>query len=111
MAEPTFEYLVSGEWRQDDGSFDITSAEAVRERRGDRLSPEMRRLVSSKGGQAHSAEHLSEIGKKGGSMGRHHLKGQQKWRCLITGKVLGPGPLTLYQRARGIDTGARERVE
>jgi len=109
--ESQFEYLINGVWVVATPDIDPETAEAVRERRGDRLSPEARKLVSSMGGSSHSSSHLSDIGRKGGSTGRHHLKGQQKWQCLVTGKILGPGPLTLYQRARGIDTGARERVE
>ena len=36
---------------------------------------------------------------------------QQLWVCLVTGKILQPGPLTHYQRNRGIDTTLRERVK
>jgi hypothetical protein len=35
---------------------------------------------------------------------------KEKFRCLKTGKVSYPGPLTCYQKARGIDTSLRERV-
>lgn len=35
---------------------------------------------------------------------------RQKWRCLVTGYVSNPGGLTVYQRARGIDTSFRERM-
>ena len=34
----------------------------------------------------------------------------QKWMCLETGYVSTSGPLTLYQRKRGIDTSKRERI-
>ena len=34
-----------------------------------------------------------------------------KWRCLETGFVTSPGPLSRYQKARGIDTSLREKVE
>ena len=34
-----------------------------------------------------------------------------KWRCLVTGFVTSPGPLSRYQKARGIDTSLREKVE
>ena len=33
-----------------------------------------------------------------------------KWRCLVTGKITTKGPLTLWQKARGIDTSLRELV-
>lgn len=35
----------------------------------------------------------------------------QKWMCLETGYITSPGPLTSYQRARGIDTSKRKRIE
>ncbi|MCP4778987.1 MAG: hypothetical protein GY880_32635 [Planctomycetaceae bacterium] len=35
----------------------------------------------------------------------------QKWKCPVTGYISGPGPLSCYQRARGIDTSLRERVK
>ena len=34
----------------------------------------------------------------------------QKWECLITGKVLPPGPLSLWQKHRKIDTSQRKKV-
>ena len=35
----------------------------------------------------------------------------QKWECLVTGKVSNPGNLTNWQKARGIDTSLRRRLE
>jgi hypothetical protein len=35
---------------------------------------------------------------------------KELFRCLVTGKVTYPGPLTTYQRSRGIDTSLREKV-
>jgi hypothetical protein len=35
----------------------------------------------------------------------------QKYMCLETGKILSPGPLTLWQRHRGIDTSLRVKVD
>jgi hypothetical protein len=34
----------------------------------------------------------------------------QRWKCLKTGKIAPPGPLTLWQKARGIDTALRVRL-
>jgi hypothetical protein len=34
----------------------------------------------------------------------------QRWKCLVTGKIAPPGPLTLWQRARGIDTALRIKL-
>jgi hypothetical protein len=35
----------------------------------------------------------------------------QKWMCLETGYVSNPAGLSRYQRARGIDTSKRKRIE
>lgn len=35
----------------------------------------------------------------------------QKWECLETGHITTPGPLTIYQKAKGIDTSKRIRIE
>lgn len=34
----------------------------------------------------------------------------QRWQCTVTGKISNPGPLTTYQRARGIDPKNRIRL-
>ena len=34
----------------------------------------------------------------------------QRWKCLVTGHVSAAGPLTLWQKARSIDTSLRERL-
>jgi hypothetical protein len=34
----------------------------------------------------------------------------QKWKCLVTNYISTPGPLSRYQKARGIDTSLREQV-
>jgi hypothetical protein len=34
----------------------------------------------------------------------------QKWQCTVTGKVSTPGPLTVYQKARGIDPSNRIQI-
>ena len=43
--------------------------------------------------------------KKGGK-----VTSSQKWKCLVTGHVSTPGPLSRYQNARGIDTSLRKRI-
>ena len=35
----------------------------------------------------------------------------QKWQCLVTGYVSSPGSLSVYQKARGIDTSQRVKLE
>ena len=34
----------------------------------------------------------------------------QRWQCLVTGYVTTPGPLSMYQKARGIDTSLRVKL-
>jgi hypothetical protein len=64
---------------------------------------------------------LSEAGKKGYSRGLskrtkeemiENVKktNSQKWMCLETGFITTSGPLTNYQRKRGIDTSKRKRI-
>lgn len=48
-----------------------------------------------------SAEQMSAAGKKSAA---------QKWQCLVTGHICNAGPLSRYQKARGIDTSLRKRV-
>jgi general stress protein YciG len=77
-------------------------------------------------------EERSEAGKKGGKISgtNHKLNGtgcfkltkeerievtkktnSQKWMCTETGHITTSGPLTNYQRARGIDTKNRVRIK
>ena len=53
-----------------------------------------------------TAEQRKEANKKGGK-----VINAQKWMCLETGYITTSGPLTLYQRNRGIDTSKRKRIE
>lgn len=53
---------------------------------------------------------LASIQSEGGKAASK-ITNSQKWKCLVTGEILPPGPLSCYQRARGIDKSLRERVE
>ena len=50
-------------------------------------------------------EQKSENGKRGGT-----ISSTQRWECTETGYITTSGPLTLYQRKRGIDTSKRVRI-
>lgn len=50
-------------------------------------------------------ENISKIRK-----GKSPKINQEKWKCLVTGHISTAGPLTGYQKARGIDTSLREKV-
>ena len=49
-------------------------------------------------------------GLTGGSKGAKKTN-SQKWECLETGYITNAGALSTYQRARGIDTSKRKRIE
>jgi hypothetical protein len=56
----------------------------------------------------------SEMGKKGGKIGGKKgsaTTNSQRWQCTVTGKISSSGPLTVYQRARGIDPSNRIRIK
>jgi hypothetical protein len=54
----------------------------------------------------------SDLGKRGGNKTKELGVGIfGKWICLETGHITTSGPLTRYQRARGIDTSKRKRLE
>jgi hypothetical protein len=65
------------------------------------LTKEERKIISSNGGKIGG----SKGGKKGGK-----TTGTQRWMCLETGYITTPGPLSKYQKARGIDTSKRKRI-
>jgi len=57
-----------------------------------------------------SDEDKQNARKMGGKVTSQKLN-SQKWKCLVTGYITTPGPLTQYQKIRGIDTSKRERIE
>jgi hypothetical protein len=77
-------------------------------------------------GKANGAANISKIPREtlvenAGTMNSHpntktaqvangKANGNQKWQCLITGHVSNAGGLTLWQRARGVDTSMRKRL-
>ena len=75
------------------------------------LTPEQKSEISRRNGLkakengtgifALSKEQMSENGRKNAS---------QRWECLETGFISAPGPLTRYQKSKGIDTSKRRRV-
>jgi len=101
------------------------------------LSEEDRKESSRKGGKvsgneayknktgihSFSKEQRIDIGKKSGNknketghiqeLGKNQVKklNTMKWMCLITNYVSTSGPLTIYQKSRGIDTSLRVRFE
>ena len=54
-------------------------------------------------------EQMSIDGKKGGAKASKNTN-SQRWMCTETGFVSTSGPLSRYQRKRGIDTSKRQRI-
>lgn len=71
--------------------------------RGKIISEEQRKKLSEAG---KNRKHSEEIKQK-----IRERSGYQKWKCLETGFITNAGNLTKYQKARGIDTLQRVRVE
>jgi hypothetical protein len=57
-----------------------------------------------------SKEKMSEDGRKAGKIGSK-VTNLQKWQCTVTGYVSNSGGLSMYQKARGIDTSNRIRIK
>lgn len=82
------------------------------------LSFESQSAAGKKGGATtlekkvgiHDPKYLGVGGKIGGKIGSANTN-SQLWKCTVTGFVSKPGPLTIYQRKRGIDPSNRVRVE
>lgn len=62
---------------------------------------EQRRESARKGKSNMTPEQRSEAARKGSN---------QKWQCIETGFISSPGGLSNYQKARGIDTSKRIRI-
>ena len=55
---------------------------------------------------AQTPEQMSETGRKGGKS-----SASQRWMCTVTGYICNAGPLTIYQKNRGIDVSNRVRIQ
>ena len=66
-------------------------------------SGQPRQLGLRQGRKNVESGHLEKVRKK-------RPLNKELFRCLVTGKVTYPGPLTVYQISNGIDTTLRERV-
>ena len=66
-------------------------------------------ITASKGVGCHDPKYLGVGGKIGGKRGSANTN-SQKWQCTVTGKISTPGPLTRYQRVRGVDPSNRIRI-
>jgi len=93
--------------------------ESQRKRREDGVHPwlgqtkeervELGKKVGRHSWETQTGSHSPELTKQ-----RHdklRAMNYSRWRCLVTGYITSPGPLSRYQRKRGIDTSMREKVE
>ncbi len=69
------------------------------------LTPEELRQRNRERGALQPTEVRKENGRKMGL-----ISTSQRWQCLVTGFITGPGSLTRYQQARGIDPVNRIRI-
>ena len=69
------------------------------------ISPELRVRPQCIQYLPHSIEQSSKAGKIGSV-----TTNSQKWQCLVTGKITTSGPLTCWQKARGIDLNLRKQL-
>ena len=89
--------------------------------RGGNSNTESQRLGRVKGGKSPANQRTKDAVRKTGLTNKgkkitnpHNNQAKvtntQKWRCLVTGKITTSGPLTHWQKHRGIDTSLRERI-
>ena len=72
-----------------------------------KFTKEERRKASSKGGQKNTESgRIQNIGKQ-----QMKKLNTQKWRCLVTNYISTCGPLTKYQKARGINISLRVKID
>jgi hypothetical protein len=74
-------------------------------KKGGKISGKMNKELK-RGYFSQSKKELGEAGKLGSK-----VTNSQKWMCTETGYITTSGPLTAYQRKRGIDTTKRTRIE
>lgn len=71
-----------------------------------RSDPEQRSEISKKSYLSKSLEQRSEMARKGGIK-----SSSQKFQCTVTGFINNAGGLSRYQKAKGIDTSNRVRLD
>ena len=66
------------------------------------------KISKANGGRKWNKEQIENITRI--RKGKSPKINQEKWKCLVTGHISTSGPLTGYQKARGIDISLREKV-
>ena len=87
----------------------IYSITAERRKKINKKSNETNK-INGTGIYSRTKEEKLENGKNWGKKGSNKTN-SQKWMCIETGFVSTPGPLSIYQKNRGIDTSKRKRLE
>ncbi len=86
----------------------VSGNEAYKNKTGIHSFGEQQRIDIGKksGNKNKETGHIQELGKK-----QSKQLNSKKWMCLITNYVSTSGPLTIYQKSRGIDTSLRVEVD
>lgn len=97
------------------GSGNASASAPIRLPRADRTNREQgtgiyARGTASKGGKAIFEKGLGIFAPENLGKGCKNTN-SQKWQCLVTGEISTPGPLTCFQKKRGIDTKLRKRIQ
>ena len=71
------------------------------------LTKQERQVIGKKTGEKNiQTGHIQNLGRN-----QSKLLNSKLWKCLVTGHITTSGPLTNYQRSRGIDIGLRVQVD
>lgn len=86
----------------------ISGNNAIKNKTGIHSFTKEERITISKRGGDKNVEtgHIQNLGKR-----TSKILNNRKWKCLETGYITTAGPLTVYQRARGIDTKLRIPID
>lgn len=86
----------------------ISGNEAYKNKTGiHNFTKQERILIGKKSGRKNvETGHIQNLGKKQSKQLNSKL-----WKCLVTGYITTSGPLTKYQRSRGIDTNLRVQID
>jgi hypothetical protein len=98
-----------------------TNKKLLEERKGiHSITAEKRKEINKKSNETNKRNNIGiysrtkedkiESGKNWGKIGSKKTN-SQKWMCSETGYITTSGPLSIYQRKRGIDTSKRKRIE